>query len=41
MTQSEIVGVGIAAWLGLLCCVAMLAGAFLWWDRTAHPPDAR
>ena len=36
---SEIVGVEPAAWLGLLCCIAMLAGAFLWWDRTAHPPD--
>lgn len=36
----EIVSVQAAAWLGLLCCVAMLAGAFVWWDRTAHPPDA-
>lgn len=34
---SEIVSVQAAAWLGLLCCVAMLGGAFLWWDRVAHP----
>jgi hypothetical protein len=26
-----------AAWLGLLCCLAMLGGGFLWWDRVAHP----
>lgn len=32
----EIVDVRPAAWLGLLCCVAMLGGAFLWWDRVAH-----
>jgi hypothetical protein len=34
----EIVQVEPAAWLGLACCLAMLVGAFLWWDRTAHPP---
>ena len=33
----DIVDVQVAAWLGLLCCVAMLAGGFLWWDRVAHP----
>lgn len=37
---SEIVSAQSAAWLGLVCCLAMLAGAFLWWDRTAHPPEA-
>ncbi len=35
---AEIVQVEPAAWLGLACCLAMLIGAFLWWDRTAHPP---
>jgi hypothetical protein len=35
---TEIVQVEPAAWLGLACCLAMLVGAFLWWDRTAHPP---
>lgn len=34
---SEIVSVRPAAWLGLLCCAAMLAGGFVWWDRAAHP----
>jgi len=33
----DIVDVQFAAWLGLLCCVAMLGGGFLWWDRVAHP----
>ena len=33
----EIVDVKPAAWLGLLCCLAILGGGFLWWDRTAHP----
>ena len=32
-----IVDVRPVAWLGLLCCVAMLGGAFLWWDAAAHP----
>ena len=35
---TDIVRVEPAAWLGLTCCLAMLIGAFLWWDRTAHPP---
>ncbi len=35
-----IVDVRPAAWLGLACCVAMLGGAFLWWDATAHPRGA-
>ena len=37
---SDIVSAQAAAWLGLVCCLAMLVGAFLWWDRTAHPPEA-
>lgn len=37
---SEIVSAQLAAWLGLLSCLVMLGGAFVWWDRTAHPPDA-
>ncbi len=37
---TDIVQVGSAAWLGLVCTLAMLIGAFLWWDRTAHPPPA-
>ena len=37
---SEIVSVRPAAWLGLLCCLAMLGGGFVWWDRTAHPRPA-
>jgi hypothetical protein len=37
---TDIVQVESAAWLGLVCCLAMLIGAFLWWDRTAHPPPA-
>ena len=33
----DIVDAQPAAWLGLLCCLAMLGGGFLWWDRVAHP----
>jgi hypothetical protein len=33
----DIVDVQAAAWLGLVCSVAMLGGGFLWWDRVAHP----
>jgi hypothetical protein len=32
-----IVDVQPVAWLGLMCCLAMLGGGFLWWDRVAHP----
>ncbi len=33
----DIVDAQAAAWLGLLCCLVMLGGGFLWWDRVAHP----
>jgi len=33
----DIVDAQPAAWLGLLCCLTMLGGGFLWWDRVAHP----
>jgi len=33
----DIVDAQPAAWLGLLCCLAILGGGFLWWDRVAHP----
>jgi hypothetical protein len=33
----DIVEVLPAAWLGLLCCLAMLGGSFVWWDAAAHP----
>jgi len=36
-SPQDIVDVQAPAWLGLLCCLAMLGGAFLWWDRVAHP----
>ena len=33
----DIVDAQPAAWLGLLCCLTILGGGFLWWDRVAHP----
>ena len=33
----DIVAVRPPAWFGLLCCLAILGGGFLWWDRAAHP----
>lgn len=36
---SDIVVLRGGAWLGLLCCLVVLAGAFAWWDRAQHPPE--
>lgn len=37
---SDIIVVRGGVWLGLLCCLVVLAGGFLWWDRAQHPPRA-
>lgn len=37
---SEIVVLRAGVWLGLLCCLVVLGGAFAWWDRAQHPPRA-
>lgn len=37
---SEIVVLRGGAWLGLLCCLVVLGGAFVWWDRAQHPDRA-
>lgn len=37
---SDIIVIRSGVWLGLLCCLVVLAGGFLWWDRAQHPPRA-